>query len=76
MADLKLGTKVPDLELETYEPTKGDFGKFSLQDQIRTSAGRSSSSILRISPSSERPNSLLWQSSMTASSRWAATSSR
>ena len=34
MADLKLGTKVPEVELETYEPTKEDFGKFSLQDQI------------------------------------------
>jgi peroxiredoxin (alkyl hydroperoxide reductase subunit C) len=33
---LKLGTKVPDLELEleTYEPTKSDFGKFRMQDQI------------------------------------------
>jgi peroxiredoxin (alkyl hydroperoxide reductase subunit C) len=35
MADLKLGTKVPDFELETYEPTKGEFGKFSMQDQIK-----------------------------------------
>ena len=34
MADLKLGAKVPDFELETYEPTKGDFGKFRLQDQM------------------------------------------
>jgi alkyl hydroperoxide reductase subunit AhpC len=31
---LKLGQKVPDFELTTYEPTKGDFGKFRLQDQI------------------------------------------
>ena len=31
---LKLGQKVPDFELETYEPTKGDFGKLSLRDQI------------------------------------------
>jgi peroxiredoxin (alkyl hydroperoxide reductase subunit C) len=32
--NLKLGTKVPDFEFETYEPAKGDFGKFRLQDQI------------------------------------------
>lgn len=31
---LKLGQRVPDVELETYEPTKGEFGKFHLQDQI------------------------------------------
>ena len=31
---LKLGQRVPDLELDTYEPTKGDFGKFSLAAQI------------------------------------------
>ena len=31
---LKLGQKAPDVELATYEPTKGDFGKFSLQEQI------------------------------------------
>jgi peroxiredoxin (alkyl hydroperoxide reductase subunit C) len=31
---LKLGQKVPDFELETYEPSKGDFGKFRLQDQL------------------------------------------
>jgi len=31
---LKLGQKVPDVELDTYEPTRGDFGKFRLADQI------------------------------------------
>jgi alkyl hydroperoxide reductase subunit AhpC len=31
---LKLGHKVPDFELETYDPVKDDFGKFRLQDQI------------------------------------------
>lgn len=31
---LKLGTRVPDFEIETYEPAKGDFGSFRLQDQI------------------------------------------
>jgi hypothetical protein len=31
---LKLGQRVPDFELTTYEPAKGDFGKFSLKDQI------------------------------------------
>lgn len=32
---LKLGHKVPDFELTTYEPSKGDFGKFRMQDQIK-----------------------------------------
>jgi peroxiredoxin (alkyl hydroperoxide reductase subunit C) len=30
---VKLGQTVPDFELETYEPTVGDFGKFRLADQ-------------------------------------------
>src|SRR5712691_3625197 len=30
---LKLGQKVPDFELDTYDPVKDDFGKFRLQDQ-------------------------------------------
>jgi peroxiredoxin (alkyl hydroperoxide reductase subunit C) len=34
MHGLMLGQKVPDFELTTYEPTKGDFGKFSLQEQL------------------------------------------
>jgi NADH-dependent peroxiredoxin subunit C len=29
-----LGQRVADFEFETYEPAKGDFGKFSLADQI------------------------------------------
>ena len=33
-AALRLGQKVPDFELETYDPVKDDFGKFRLQDQI------------------------------------------
>jgi len=33
---LKLGQRVPDFELDTYEPAKGDFGKFSLAAQIET----------------------------------------
>jgi len=31
---LKLGQTVPDFELTTFDPVKGDFGKFSLKDQI------------------------------------------
>ncbi len=31
---LKLGQKVPDFELDTYEPTRGDFGKVRLADQL------------------------------------------
>ena len=30
---VKLGQMVPDFELTTYEPSKGDFGKFSLAQQ-------------------------------------------
>ncbi len=30
----KLGQKVPDFDLDTYDPIKDDFGKFHLQDQI------------------------------------------
>jgi peroxiredoxin (alkyl hydroperoxide reductase subunit C) len=30
---VKLGQPVPDIELETYEPALGDFGKFRLADQ-------------------------------------------
>ena len=30
---LKLGQKVPDFDLEIYDPVKDDFGKFRLQDQ-------------------------------------------
>ena len=30
---LKLGQTVEDFELETYDPAKGDFGKFSLKEQ-------------------------------------------
>jgi peroxiredoxin (alkyl hydroperoxide reductase subunit C) len=31
---VKLGQRVPDFELDIYDPAKGDFGKFRLQDQI------------------------------------------
>ncbi len=31
---LKLGQKVPDLEIETYNPLTGDFGQVSLPEQI------------------------------------------
>ena len=31
---LKLGQIVPDFELATYDPVKGDFCKFSLKEQI------------------------------------------
>ena len=32
---IRLGQKVPLFELETYEPSKGDFGKFSIEEQIK-----------------------------------------
>ncbi len=34
-AVVKLGHKIPDFELTTFEPTKGDFGKFRTEDQIK-----------------------------------------
>ena len=30
---LKLGQKVPEMEMETYDPVQNGFGKFRLQDQ-------------------------------------------
>ena len=35
LACLKLGQKVPSLELTTYDPVKKDFGRFHLEDQIK-----------------------------------------
>jgi hypothetical protein len=35
---LKLGQIVPDFELTTYDPVKGDVGKFSLKAQIAREA--------------------------------------
>jgi len=32
---LRLGQKVPEFEFTTYDPVKGDFGKFSMQGQIQ-----------------------------------------
>ena len=32
-AGVKLGQKVPDFDLNTYEPAKKEFGKFSMQQQ-------------------------------------------
>ena len=31
--DLQVGDFVPDFELETFDPAKGDFGTFKLADQ-------------------------------------------
>ncbi len=30
---VQVGQKVPDFTLDTYEPSKGDFGQVSLADQ-------------------------------------------
>ena len=30
---IRLGDAVPDFEMPTYEPTKGDFGSFSMKKQ-------------------------------------------
>jgi len=30
---IQLGSVVPDFEMPTYEPTKGDFGNFSMKQQ-------------------------------------------
>ncbi len=34
MNELKLGQKVPDFDMSTYDPMTGDFGRVSLADQI------------------------------------------
>lgn len=34
LSGLKLGQKVPGFQLTTYDPTKGDFGLFTLQEQL------------------------------------------
>jgi len=34
-APLRVGDKVPDFEMETYEPSKGDFGTFSMSKQVK-----------------------------------------
>ncbi len=31
---VKLGQKVPDFEMKTYDPVLGDFGRVSLEDQM------------------------------------------
>ena len=31
--NLQVGQSVPDFKLETFEPTKGDFGEFNLAAQ-------------------------------------------
>jgi alkyl hydroperoxide reductase subunit AhpC len=33
-APLKLGQKVPDFALDTYDPVQDDFGSFRLADQL------------------------------------------
>lgn len=33
MPVVRVGRKVPDFELETFEPSRGEFGKFSLKEQ-------------------------------------------
>ncbi len=30
---LRVGQEVPDFEMDTYEPAKGKFGKFSMKKQ-------------------------------------------
>lgn len=32
---ISVGQKVPDFEIDTYEPAKGKFGKFSLKKQLK-----------------------------------------
>ncbi len=31
---VRLGHKVPDFEIETFEPSRKDFGTFRLRDQL------------------------------------------
>jgi peroxiredoxin (alkyl hydroperoxide reductase subunit C) len=32
---LRVGDKVPDFSIDTFDPTKGAFSKFKLKDQIK-----------------------------------------
>ena len=32
----KLGQKAPDFSLDTYDPVTGDFGNFSLAEQLQS----------------------------------------
>ena len=32
--ELKLGQKVPDIEMDVYDPVADDFGKWSLKGQL------------------------------------------
>jgi peroxiredoxin (alkyl hydroperoxide reductase subunit C) len=34
LTQVQLGQPVPHFELNTFEPTKGDFGEFSLREQF------------------------------------------
>ena len=32
---IRIGRAVPDFRIDTFQPTKGEFGTFSLADQIK-----------------------------------------
>ena len=34
LAGVRLGQKIPNFELEIYDPVRNDFGKFRSQDQL------------------------------------------
>ena len=34
LAGVRLGQKIPNFELEIYDPVRNDFGKFRLQEQL------------------------------------------
>jgi len=67
---IQVGQPVPDFKLETFEPTKGDFGEISLE-ALKKKNGQYCSSIPPRSHLSEQPSSPLWQSGTTGSKRWA-----
>lgn len=60
---IRVGEVVPDFKIDTFEPAKGDFGEVSLGALKAAGKWTVLFFIQRISPLSERPNLLLWQSS-------------
>ena len=73
VTQLGLGDDIPEFTLKTFEPTKSDFGEYSLAKTKEAKRW----SILFFYPADftlfERRNLLLWQSSMSGLPAWAPT---
>lgn len=47
---LKVGDSVPDFELDTFDPVKGDFGKFSMAAQKKSGKSKGKWTVLFFYP--------------------------